>query len=64
MSCIITQTDLNGRSLAELRTLLHRLQTLAAAAPTGSDEQRQALASLETVSRTIRQRQQNLTPHF
>lgn len=63
MSCIITPLDLSGRSLPELFTLQHRLQSLLAEAQPGTAAYREAVASLETVRRTIRQRQA-LAPRF
>ncbi|MFN7967701.1 MAG: hypothetical protein U0P47_00035 [Acidimicrobiales bacterium] len=63
MSCIITPSDLSGRSLPELFTLQHRLQLLLAHAQPGTANYRETVASLETVRRTIRLRQA-LAPRF
>lgn len=64
MSCIITPSDLTGRSLPELFTLQHRLQNLLAQAQPGSAVHRETVASLDAVRRTIRLRQQALAPRF
>lgn len=64
MSCIINATDLTGRSLPELFTLQHRLQNLLAQAQPGSAAHRETVASLDVVRRTIRLRQQAMTPRF
>lgn len=64
MSCILTHSDLNGRSLAELQILHRRLLTLLADARPGSTEYREGFANLQTVCRAIRQRQHIPTPRF
>ena len=63
MSRIITAADLQGRTLTELQTQ-HRMvqQELTASAP-GSAVRRNALASLENISRAITQRRV-LSPRF
>lgn len=45
MSCIITPSDLSGRSLPELFTLQHRLQLLLAHAQPGTANYRETVAS-------------------
>jgi hypothetical protein len=64
MNVIITPSDLSGRSLPELFTLQHRLQTVLAQAQPGTAAYRETVASLDTVRRTIRLRQQALAPRF
>ena len=64
MSCIITTSDLSGRSLPELFTLQRRLQNLLSQSQPGSAPHREAVASLDAVRRMIRHRQQAMAPRF
>lgn len=60
---IITAADLQGRTLTELQSLYRMVQQELAASATGSAARRNALASLENISRAIAQRRV-LTPRF
>ena len=64
MSCIITPSDLSGRSLPELFALQYRLQNLLAQTQPGSAPHREAVVSLDVVRRVIRQRLQAMAPRF
>lgn len=64
MSCIVTTSDLSGRSLAELHALHYQLQTLLARTQPGTAARRETVASLDAVRRVIRQRQQAMAPRL
>lgn len=64
MTSIITTSDLNGRSLADLHVLHHQLQAQLAQAQPGTVAHRDAVASLDVIRRTIRLKQQALAPRF
>lgn len=56
MSRIITQADLQGRSLADLQALHRAVQQELVRSQPGSQARRDALDSLETLSLAIAQR--------
>jgi hypothetical protein len=56
MSRIITQADLQGRSLAELQTLYRSAYEELVRSESGSPARRDALASVETVSLAMARR--------
>ena len=56
MSKIFTQAALQGRSLFELRALFARAQQELVKSDHGSQERRDALANLETISLAIARR--------
>lgn len=56
MSAIFTQAALQGRSLPELRALFAQAHQELVRSEAGSQERRDALANLDTVSRVLAQR--------
>lgn len=56
MSKIFTQAALQGRSLPELRALFHEAHQELVRSEAGSQERRDALANLDTISRAVAQR--------
>lgn len=56
MSRIITTAELEDRTTEELKTAFHKAQQDLAKSEPGSPERRNALASLENISRTMRGR--------
>lgn len=56
MSGIFTQAALQGRSLPELRALFHEAQQELVRSEAGSQERRDALANIDTISRAVAQR--------
>ncbi|MDJ0922909.1 MAG: hypothetical protein QNI84_17415 [Henriciella sp.] len=56
MDRIITPSELKGRSLPELRALFHEVQQQLVCSDDGSQERRNALTSLDTISRAMAQR--------
>ncbi len=64
MSRIITASELQNRSLTELQALYRTVQQELAASAPGSAARRNALASLENISRAIAQRRVYPAPRF
>ena len=53
MSQIITAAELQNRTLCDLQTLYRKVQAELTRSPRGSADRRNALASLENISRAI-----------
>ena len=64
MSRIITASELQNRSLADLQALYRAVQQELSASATGSADRRNALASLENIGRAIAQAQSYPAPRF
>lgn len=64
MSQQFTLADLQKRSLAELQVMQHQVQCALAQLQPGTDAYRTAVAGLEAIRRTIRQKQCTLAPRF
>ena len=62
MSAIFTQAALQGRTLPELRALFNQAQRVLTVSQPGSQERREALANLDTLSRVIAQRYRAPSP--
>ena len=56
MSKVFTQAALSGRSVTELRALFGAVQQELVRSEAGSQERRDALASLDNISRTMAHR--------
>ena len=62
MSTVFTIAALQSRSDLELQTLLRKAQYELACSLTGSEERRDALATLENITRVMAQRQMQPRP--
>ena len=56
MSTVLTMAALQSRSDLELQTLMRTAQYDLACSPTGSGARRDALATIDNISRVMRQR--------